>query len=156
MHPGRRGRRNARKPLVVQRSILPKHQLQARQIMTLAMVRSTHLAQTGSFMPVLAGQNTVVATPIPNASMGGTITTTATYATNLVNVSNVLPTSIPHPTDSHSMMSNTQTSCTITKPIYNAIDKMQETLYMENTHIPGKVRICFNLMPAHFYCVWIL
>lgn len=44
--------RNTRKPLVVQRTLLPKSQLQTSQIVTLTLVPGMSNAQTGSFLPV--------------------------------------------------------------------------------------------------------
>lgn len=44
--------RNSRKPLVIQRTLLPKSQLQTSQIVTLTLVPGLASAQTGSFLPV--------------------------------------------------------------------------------------------------------
>ena len=42
-----------RKPLIVQRRLVPKAEIPTRQIMALTMVpNSTHQVQTGSFLPV--------------------------------------------------------------------------------------------------------
>ena len=47
--------RNVRRPLVVQRTLLPKTQVPTRQIMTLTLLPDVpQLAQKGSFMPVVS------------------------------------------------------------------------------------------------------
>ena len=52
--PRRRPRMvRTRKPLIVQRRLVPKAEIPTRQIMALTMVpNSTHQVQTGSFLPV--------------------------------------------------------------------------------------------------------
>ena len=50
----RRLQRNMKRPLVVQRTLLPKTQVPTRQIMTLTMLPTNPTSQTGSFMQVVA------------------------------------------------------------------------------------------------------
>ena len=54
LFPRRRTRMvRTRKPLIVQRRLVPKAEVPTRQIMALTMVpNSTHQVQTGSFLPV--------------------------------------------------------------------------------------------------------
>ena len=107
----RRGRKVSRKPLIVQRSLLPKHQLQTRQIMALAMLQGTQLGQTASFMPVIAPdqsnvaeQRTVVAathlfgadTPVTNTSVSTPLMSTPLMSTPLMSTNQSHPVSNQH------------------------------------------------------------
>ena len=62
--------RNVRKPLVVQRTLLPKTQGPARQIMTLAMMPGNQLTHTASFMPVLTNQSIATGQPMASTPTG--------------------------------------------------------------------------------------
>ncbi len=44
--------RRTRKPMIVQRRLMPKADVPTRQLMTLTMVPGSNQMQTGSFMPV--------------------------------------------------------------------------------------------------------
>ena len=105
MPRGRRQlRRNIRKPLVVQRTLLPKTEVPSRQIMTLTVLPNTPQGVgTGSFMPVvtnpaLAGiMGQPITAPVSTMAENVTpsvITMTPSSVTKAAKVRRIIPTPI--------------------------------------------------------------